>query len=311
VRHARNLTKISILAVRSKHSTMLAIALLVVGVASIEAANAQSSSLPPTNMGKFVHQPGDNQYSNSTQAERHAPPPVMVRPTAVMMTPAQSVGYVPVPRVPKPDPTLSYIAADEPVVQAGFPPLPDRADLPGAGSSWAGAGSRGGGGGGGGSWSGPGGGGDGGPGGPGGLDPRIEKKSYNGYRHAEAGAYAPQEPTRHYRSSNTASDSYAAGGGGGGGSANPAASLGKEPSLNPRADAGVVAEAPAPVVVKQATTQDLSLPDDEFSGSSTQQKKNPSGSSRVMKQMGRQMFLNPLMQMSSMGSGMTGRMIHF
>jgi len=286
---------------------MLAIALAVVAFASIGTAHAQSSSLPPTNMGKFVHQPGDNQYSNSTQAERHAPPPPPPRPTAMMMGPAQSVGYVPVPRVPKPDPTLSYIAADEPIVQAGFPPLPDRADLPGAGSGWNASGGRGGSG----NWGGPGGGSDG-SGSSGVVDTRFEKKSYNGYKHAEAGAYAPQEPTRHYRSSNTASDSYAVGnGGGGGGAANPAASLGKEPSLNPRADAGIVAEAPAPVVVKQATTQDLSLPDDEFSGSSTQQKKNPSQGNRIMKQMGRQMFIQPLMQMSSMGSNMAGRAIHF
>jgi hypothetical protein len=311
VRHARNLTNIFAL---SKHPTMLATALVVVAIASIGAVYAQSSSLPATNMGKFVHQPGDNQYSDRTQSERHAPPPPPPRPTAMMMAPAQSVGYVPVPRVPKPDPTLSYIAADEPVVQAGFPPLPDRADLPGAGSGWNASASRGGGGGGGGgNWAGPGGGGGDSPGGPGGLDTRIEKKSYNGYRHAEAGAYAPQEPTRHYRSSNTASDTYAAGGGGGGGgaSANPTASLGKEPSLNARADAGMVAETPAPVVVKQATTQDLSLPDDEFSGTSTQQKKNQSGGNRMLKQMGRQMFIQPMMQMSSMGSSMAGRAIHF
>ncbi|MDR3614250.1 MAG: hypothetical protein P4L53_11860 [Candidatus Obscuribacterales bacterium] len=310
MRHARNLANTFAL---SKRSTVLAVACAVVALTSIGAAYAQSSSLPPTNMGKFVHQPGDNQYSNSTQAERHAPPPPPPRPTAMMMAPAQSVGYVPVPRVPKPDPTLSYIAADEPVVQAGFPPLPDRADLPGSGSGWNASAMRGGGGGGGGgNWGGPGGGSDG-PGSPGGVDTRIEKKSYNGYRHAEAGAYAPQEPTRHYRSSNTASDSYAVNGGGGGGGAapNPVASLGKEPSLNPRADAGIVAEAPAPVVVKQATTQDLSLPDDEFSGSSTQQKKQPSGSSRMLKQMGRQMFISPMMQMSSMGSGMASRAIHF
>lgn len=278
---------------------------MVVAFGAVGAAHAQSSSLPPTNMGKFVHQPGDNQYSNQTQSERHAPPPVMVRPTAMPVA-VQSVGYVPVPRVAKPDPTLSYIAADEPVVQAGFPPMPDRLDLPGIGGSFAGATARAGGGG----YGGPAGGGDGG-GSAGGVDTRIEKKSYNGYRHAEAGAYAPQEPTRHYRSSNTASDSYAVGGGGGGGGGgNPAASLGREPSLNPRADAGIVADAPAPVVVKQATTQDLSLPDDEFSGSNNNKKKQ-SGNNMMMKQMGRQLFMNPIMQVGSMGSGMTGRLIHF
>jgi hypothetical protein len=298
VRHARNLANIFAI---SKRPTVLAVASAVVSLTSMGAVYAQSSSLPPTNMGKFVHQPGDNQYSNNTQAERHAPPPPPPRPTAMMMAPAQSVGYVPVPRVPKPDPTLSYIAADEPVVQAGFPPLPDRADLPGSGSGWNASAMRGGGG----NWGGPGGGSDG----PGSVDTRIEKKSYNGYRHAEAGACAPQEPTRHYRSSNTASDSYAVSGGGG--APNPVASLGKEPSLNPRADAGIVAEAPVPVVVKQATTQDLSLPDDEFSGSSTKQKKQPSGSSRILKQMGRQMFISPVMQMSSLGSGVASRAIHF
>ena len=31
-------------------------------------ANAQ---LPPTNMGKWVHQPGDNQYNMGSQLERH------------------------------------------------------------------------------------------------------------------------------------------------------------------------------------------------------------------------------------------------
>ena len=41
--------------------------------------NPSYAQLPPTNMGQFVHQPGDNQYTNQTQAERH----VQVTPAAM------------------------------------------------------------------------------------------------------------------------------------------------------------------------------------------------------------------------------------
>ncbi|MFX6007100.1 hypothetical protein ABTF07_21220, partial [Acinetobacter baumannii] len=63
--------------------------------------------------------------------ERHpvAPPPP---PPVVQGAPggAGPGGYVPIPRQPKPDVSLEASAADEPVVQPGFPPLPDRLDLP-------------------------------------------------------------------------------------------------------------------------------------------------------------------------------------
>ena len=210
-------------------------------------------------MGKYVHQPGDNQYGTQAQQERHgAPAPVVQAPVFQGGGGGGGNGWVPTPHIPTPDVSLEPIASDEPVVAAGMPPLPDRLDLPvsgGWGRSDGGGSSYGGGGGGGG-----GGGASGGP-----PQPTGTHQHYN---HYDPGAFI-QEKGRGYYKANTAPmpvnnhDVYSAAGnggnrgGGGGGSV--------EPRLNPANDRSAPAEAPAPITIKQATTQDLSLPDDEFS----------------------------------------------
>lgn len=91
------------------------------------------AQLPPTNMGKFVHQPGDNQYSEATQRERHpvAPPQMMMQQGRMMLMPAR-------PAAPQVDVSIEPIACDEPIPIAGFPPLPDRLELPvQEGGSWS------------------------------------------------------------------------------------------------------------------------------------------------------------------------------
>ncbi len=101
-------------------------------IAALNAVNPVYAQLPPTNMGQFVHQPGDNQYTNQTQAERHGavmvPASSAVAPAAAPSSP--NVAYRPTPAAPKPDISLLPIVADEPIKPAGFPPLPDRLDLP-------------------------------------------------------------------------------------------------------------------------------------------------------------------------------------
>ncbi len=297
--------------------SLLAILAVVLASGSFAVvAHAQSSSLPPTNMGKYVHQPGDNQYQPAAQMDRHRPAPVFV-PQQQQQAPIQ-VGYVPAPHIDRPDPTLESIAADEPVVRSGFPPLPDRADLPVA-SGW---GSTAGGG-----WgaSGAGGGGGAAAGGP-----PQPSSVHQHYQHYEAGAFAPPKqstPNGHqgydhqappsaqggpthggYNHAN--SDFYSSSGGGGGSPAQQALNaMGKEPKLNGRADAGIVPEAPTPVAVKQATTQDLSLPDDEFS-SKNNQNKQPSALGRTAKQLGRSL-LQPVNQVGGMTGGMTSKFMHF
>ena len=123
---------------------MFGVALGTFGVAS-QPAQAQ---LPPVNMGKFVHQPGDNQYSNGTQGERHGTYQV-VNPSA-QQTQGPS-GWVPTHKS-KPDISLEPIVCDEPIAKAGFPPIPDSLELPGlrGGGSFTNYGGAGGGGGGGG-----------------------------------------------------------------------------------------------------------------------------------------------------------------
>ncbi len=256
-------------------------------------ALAQGSSLPPTNMGRYIHQPGDNQYSPQTQAARHA----AAGPRAPMGV--AKVTYVPTPRIPKPDITLEPIAADEPVVPAGFPPMPDHADLPVPGS-WArptAAGSTSGAGQNAGSA-------------PAGAMPASSVHQH--YQHVPAGAYmSPNEQAAHgYYRAQRAGDIYAANGARQNISPTQQAlnAMGKEPHLDKRADQPIVPEAPTPVAVKQATTQDLSLPDDEFSYSKP---KGPSQTSMMFKQMGRQMLMTPMMQMSGLTSGMMSKMVHF
>lgn len=110
--------------------SVLAAAFLAVSGLSVLPAMAQ---LPPTNMGKFVHKPGDNQYSDATQSTRHpaAPPPIISRPMGGGGGGGGSIGYTPTRPKPKPDISLQAIPADEPIAPAGFPPLPESVDLPG------------------------------------------------------------------------------------------------------------------------------------------------------------------------------------
>ena len=77
-------------------------------------------------MGKYVHQPGDNQYDRAAQQERHGQPAPVVAPVINQGGGGGGGGgngWVPTPHIPKPDISLDPIAADEPVVAAGFPPF--------------------------------------------------------------------------------------------------------------------------------------------------------------------------------------------
>jgi hypothetical protein len=300
--------------------TLLAICAAVIASGSFAVvANAQSSSLPPTNMGKYVHQPGDNQYLAPAQMERHRPTPVYVPPPMQQGGGGgggMQMGYERVRPPFKADPTLEAISSDEPVIAAGFPPMPDRADLP-VESGWGGGGGWGAGGGGGGGAA---------PGGP-----PMPTSVHQHYNHYDAGAFAPPKPAATssghqgydhaappsaqagpthggYNHAGASSDFYSSSGG------SPAQqalnALGKEPKLNGRADQGITPEAPMPVSVKQATTQDLSLPDDEFSTKTGNQPKQPSAGGQMLKQMGRNL-LQPVNQVGSMGGSMAGRFIHF
>ncbi|HEY9681664.1 MAG TPA: hypothetical protein V6C86_08785 [Oculatellaceae cyanobacterium] len=239
------------------------------------------SQLPPTNMGKYVHQPGDNQYAQQAQQERHgAPAPVISVP--VNQGGPVGNGWQPTPHVPQPDVSIEPIAADEPVVAAGFPPLPDRLDLP-VSTGWSKSSSYGGGGGG------P------APGGP--PQPVGVHQHYN---HYDPGAFI-QDKGRGYYKANTAPmpvnnhDSYSAAGNGGRQAGAPV-----EPRLNPANDRTTPTDAPAPVVLNQAKTQDLSLPDDDFSYG-----QKPTAGSKFLKKTGR-MVTRPIQQAGSMATSMSG-----
>jgi hypothetical protein len=168
--------------VKRKSAPLMAALLMVTGVGSLVPACAQ---LPPVTMGKTVKQPGDNQYMPQAQLDRHRDyvdrtgtnTPIFLNPaggSAGSPRPMIQAGPVAInPMVlmysnaPKVDISLEPIATDEPIPPAGFPPLPDRIQLPvQATNSWGGAGSGGSGGARG--WSGNGGGGGGNGGGGGG-----------------------------------------------------------------------------------------------------------------------------------------------
>jgi hypothetical protein len=92
----------------SKLPAVLAITLAASSVALSEMAEAQPSNLAPWEQHHFL------------------PPDIMWKPLPITYA---SVSRTQVSRASRPDPTLSFISADEPFVQAGFPPLPRRADL--------------------------------------------------------------------------------------------------------------------------------------------------------------------------------------
>lgn len=264
------------------------------------------TQLPPTNMGKWVHQPGDNQYGSQAQAGRHALPPQMTAPVQSSGGGGGYVGWTPTPRPFKPDVSLDPIAADEPVPPAGFPPLPERLDLPVA-SNWGGGAT---GAGGGNAWRGAGGGGQsyGGATAPGMSGGGGSGPSYQGthqhYNHYDPGSFGASASHGYYKANTPpppGSDYYASGGPGTGGAPLTDAekalrSMGKEPRLNPKADVGASPEAPQPVVVNQATTQDLSLPEDDFAY------QKPGMNNSVGKRVGRSIKRTLLRPVNSVGS---------
>jgi hypothetical protein len=231
--------------------------------------------LPPTNMGKYVHQPGDNQYSTQTQSERHAPPPQMV----VTPQPQQGGGggapaYHPVKAPPRPDYSIMPITCDEPIKPPGFPPLPDRLDFSNViGSSRFGD-------------QGSGlhfssGGGDGAGGNTvgntnGAYVPPKPTGVHQHYTHYDAGAFIPpqarqeQSHSGYYKVTTPRTDYYNANNNPDDGApkfhsdaGQQLKNMGPQPRLAP--DQPAQASAPTPVTVNQAVTQDLSLPDDQTS----------------------------------------------
>jgi hypothetical protein len=297
---------------------------------------AMAQGLPPTNMGKWVHQPGDNQYNVQTQQERHG------TSYADRTGPGGSVYYgkggggggggsqaiapsgpkVVNPMIlmggnkPKVDISIEPISSDEPVPPPGFPPLPERLQLPvalggpsGTGGNWRGGGGGGGGKGGGGGASaiqgvhqhyvhlkpgafqdkggGGGGGGDAGPPPDDSAVPGIQSSSIGGANPNQQiqnpgggiGYYkartAPPPivnrgsgPSEISTGGSIGGDNFNSGGPGApryrGASSGDLKKLGRAPGLDPKQDAATAPEAPQAAVVTQSTTQDLSLPDDEF-----------------------------------------------
>jgi hypothetical protein len=282
------------------------------------------AQLPPTNMGKYVHQPGDNQYAPQAQSERHAP---AVRANIPSQAANQSSGsaapYRPVPKPPRPDYSIMPITCDEPIKPPGFPPLPDSLDLPalsmrtpggGYGGSVGMPGSAGGYAG-----SGKSGGASGGPGQPTGV--------HQHYSHYDPSAFIPKEqqhsagykclPAGPVGGGASKSDYYNA-------NTQPAApdptqpqynnnaekqlkAMGKAPKY--RGDGAAQQQAPEAVTVNQATTQDLSLPEDEQASGQQQKKKT----NRFAQRLG-QAATRPIFQMMNQSSGMTsqfGSMLRF
>ncbi|MBI4534084.1 MAG: hypothetical protein HY711_09060, partial [Candidatus Melainabacteria bacterium] len=94
------------------------------------------------------------------------------------------------------------------------------------------------------------------------VDPGVPAKGSGG-----SGYYKARTPGSDYYSTNTNTGAapgapppqYT------GASAKDLKALGREPRLNDRPEEAQAPDAPTPVVVSQSTTQDLSLPEDEFS----------------------------------------------
>ena len=133
------------------------------------------------------------------------------------------------------------------------------------------------------------------------------------YAHYDPGAFIPKEqkshyykcreaplPNKQYQPYDQVNTAGAPGGTPGGPSGGPPAAgpgigpppsakeamklLGKEPKLTDRDEAAEAPEAPSPVVINQSTTQDLSLPEDDFS---YQKANRPSWAGRKAKQVGK------------------------
>jgi hypothetical protein len=174
--------------------------LLLAATISVPPAFAQG--LPATNMGKFVHQPGDNQYQPSSQLLRHGTEgyldntgcvdnrAAVQRQAAAAASVAMPAYTLAPPPPPGPDVSVEPIVAEEPVPPPGFPPLPIALDLPvSTGYSAVSTGK--------GKWkneSGDGGGGGGGGGSGGGYQgSKGGMAGAKGYSHFEPGAFVPRK----------------------------------------------------------------------------------------------------------------------
>lgn len=244
-------------------STILKISLLAFTCFASLPSTVQAQ-LPPTNMGKFVHQPGDNQYTTETQIQRHPPVPiaapvVIAAPTASINIPAPE--YKLTPAQPRPDISLLPIVADEPIKPAGFPPLPDRLDLPTSSNGWGSNNSA-------------------------AYNTINGRPGYNAmptgvhqnYVHYDAGAFIPKEALNTVQYHPAAVDYYNVNSAarpisGSVSAAAPASNIqtpatqalqkmGAAPQLAP--DAVSKPDVPSAVTVDQSHSQDLSLPDDDF-----------------------------------------------
>lgn len=274
----------SVIQAQTTISRVILSALIASGILLPYICEPALAQLPPVNMGKWVHQPGDNQYSNETQQSRHGAP-VPVQQAAPVNIPLASPGWRPTPKPRRADISLLPIVCEEPVAPTGFPPMPEQLDLPGL--KGGGMIRIAGGGGGGGSFSSTYGGSGGGSVSVGGMGAPAgggKVSTSQGYTSVPPGAFVKRETP--YGRGNTSSgpgDVFA------GTAPSPQVSaaqnalkrMGKEPGLD---DKGYQAapEAPQAVQVNQSTSQDLSLPDDEMNSSSSNKKRSNSQGSRIL-----------------------------
>ncbi len=289
----------------------LSISLVVLFIANSLPAYAQ---LPPVNMGRWVKQPGDNQYSSDTQQSRHGggqPVHQVIAPQAAVMPQQSAPMWRPTPKPFRSDVSLDPIVCDEPIPPVGFAPLPESLDLPGirggsSGFTRSPAGGYGGGGGGGGGFSSSYQGSAPGLGGGGNAAPEV--RSSQGYNSVQPGAFVKKK-TPYGATNNNPPGSFGGGGGGdvysSGDGAAPApmseaqrqlSGMGREPSLSNKSSSAP--EAPAAVQINQATTQDLSLPDDEYK--QTKGNKSTSQAGKMVQRMARRAGRSMLQPLNNM-----------
>lgn len=281
-----------------KQAKVCVSAVLALSFVSIGFPSPASAQLPPVNMGRWVHQPGDNQYSTETQQGRHGGGPAPAAVAAPVNIPLATPGWRPTPKPRRDDISLLPVVCDEPVPASGFPPMPDGLDLPGlrGGSTFRGSGGGMGGGGGNFSSSYGGGGGGGGSvqlGQPGGIS--VSKSQ--GYTSVTPGAFVQKKtPYGNGNNSGGGGDYYSSGpaarrSSGGSGAESELRRLGKEPSLSDKGYAAAP-ETPTAVQVNQATSQDLSLPDDEmqYAGKNRSQSQGSKIFNRTVGRMGSRML---------------------
>ncbi len=268
-------------------------------------AKCQSADLPQTNLGAYVHHPGYNQYDPQEQNARHGHYVAAPRQIQQIAQQSNQISFTPTPRPAGPDVSLEPIPADEPIPTADFPPMPDRADLPGAANS-----------------------------------SQVIHQSYSGqssqavsnqqqnnqpgndpskasmhqhYAHVQAGAYAPPNVQQRM---NQRQDSYNVNNG-----SNPVANpalpqytgattadlnkLGPEPGLQ-NTNPSMAAQAPTAVVINQSKTQDLSLPDDDYSAQG-----KPNYKAKKSKRSSLMYLMMPLQMGAGIGMGMGMSFMHY